>query len=63
MNGFEPTSPRLDSEATGTATEERPRRAEPDVVLRPPTEDGHSSPDPLYPTDRYRLVMPYTDKL
>ena len=37
--------------------------AEPGVVLRPPDEDGHSSPDPLYPTDRYRLVMPYTDKL
>lgn len=63
MKGFEPTSPELDSEAVGTAMEERPVPAESERVLRPPDHSGDASPDPLYPTDRYRLVMPYTDKL
>jgi hypothetical protein len=63
MNGFDPVSPEFDTEAIGTATEEQPRHAASRVASRPIDDDLESSPDPLYPTDRYRLVMPYTDKL
>jgi len=69
MNGFDPALPPHDSEANATATEERPEQAAPALVAKPASpagsigDDGASSPDPLFPTDRYRLVMPYTDHL
>jgi hypothetical protein len=65
MNGLE-TSSGVRDRRTAVATEIQPG----DDEVR--GERGHadatataelSSPDPMYPTDRYRLVMPYRDRL
>jgi hypothetical protein len=57
------SAPNLDTSGS-TATETPGRHARP-VRIAPSTtaSDERSSPDPMSQTDRYRLVMPYLERI
>ena len=45
------------------ASSKKPAQGATHPSLPVPGRTAGTSPDPLLPTDRYRLVMPYTDSL
>ncbi|GAB4143736.1 MAG: hypothetical protein Fur0037_11420 [Planctomycetota bacterium] len=50
--------------APAAAVALEPERREPKVrAERRPDPENHFSPDPLRATDRYRLAMPFQDRL
>ncbi len=61
MNGFDAETA-YETDAGVTATEEKPQASQATRV-ESGDETGVSSPDPMFPTDRYRLAMPYADRL
>ncbi len=62
MNGVDSMNPSLESETIDSEVESKvpPKQ---DKVVRSLTPIDDSSPDPLSQTDRYRLSMPYADRL
>lgn len=60
MNGVDSLKPRRDQDPLEVATDASPKPSE---QAEPAAAIDDSSPDPLSQTDRYRLSMPYTDRL